>query len=119
MKILIQVQTTELVEVEIELPYYCQHEDEAIKVESEKRAISVLGRSYYTSITVTSAKICAYSIGKGKQITAEEFEAALASALQNITTPVKQLEAAVSITTSYVDEHKELFVEQAYFPRLK
>ena len=86
MKVLVKRQTTEDVEMDINLPYYCKSGSNYYKVISEDKAIQVTENSAY-SLFPGVAILCAGShiLGKGhEQITQDEFESAYKKVLTEI-----------------------------------
>lgn len=95
MKLQTTVQVTQLVEIDIEFPYYCQKDDVFFKVESEERAVRVSNYKGTPCIMVTSP---AYSntmneIAKSTACTKLDFEIAQQTVLNNIISKQKTVAA--------------------------
>jgi hypothetical protein len=95
MKIQTTVTVNELIEMEIEFPYYCKTEDAFYYVISENKAIRVSNYNSCECVMVTSPQHShtAREIGKAVACSEKDYEAALNNALQAIHSPSKAVAA--------------------------
>lgn len=93
MKIQTTVTVNEIIEVEIELPYYCKYEDKFFKVISEKKTIQVTARETYSNICSTQTWLYEKDIARATTILSYEFENAYLNALSNISSTPKAVAA--------------------------
>ena len=96
MKIQTTVQINELIEIEIEFPYYCKTEDAFYYVMSEDKAIRVSNYNGCECVMVSSPQHShtARQLGTAVACTKCDYESALGRALDAINSPAKQQEAA-------------------------
>ena len=97
MKIQTTVQINELIEIEIEFPYYCKTEDAYYYVMSEDKAIRVSNYNGCECVMVSSPQHShtARQLGTAVACTKDDYESAFYLALKAITSePIKQQEEA-------------------------
>jgi hypothetical protein len=85
MKIQTTVQVNEIIEVDIELPYYCQYEDKFYKVVSKEKTIKVSPYEKYSYISSSATWLFEKEIAKATTINSLRFADAYLQAMDNIT----------------------------------
>ena len=93
MKIQTTITVYDTIEMDIELPYYCQFEDKFFKVVSDKKTIQVTARESYSNICSTETWLYEKDIARATAITAVQFADAYVNALNNITGTPKAVAA--------------------------
>lgn len=90
MKLKTQVQVTENVDIDIDLPYYCAYSDNHFLKVLGKKTITVKTYDFSTEITVVNTDYVYNQIHRSKLVTEEEFLNALLKAQQVIRLALSQ-----------------------------
>jgi hypothetical protein len=93
MKIQTTVTVNELVEVDIQLPYYCKNGDTLYFIQSEDLTIEVTNNTYYSSVMTNPTSWVEKKVASAVTVTEDEFNEALQLALNKIPSPSKAVAA--------------------------